>query len=149
MRKTKQTESNIFYQNENSDFSFPLRSCWVSRSFGLLRCLVEKLFSRSFEETYGPPPLGSESIHGLATLKIKAVRSCETSRSNYPSTWRGNPEDFLCIFFFFFFFITAVYLCILYISAHAGFIIFFVLLVPHVKELNWIAIIIIIIIILN
>jgi hypothetical protein len=34
-------------------------------------------------------------IHGLITLKMKAVRSFETSGLNYPSTRRNSPKDTL------------------------------------------------------
>jgi hypothetical protein len=46
------------------------------------RLLVRETVPRSFEER-------------LITLKIVAVRSFETSRSNYPSTWRSNAAYLL------------------------------------------------------
>jgi hypothetical protein len=36
-----------------------------------------------------------EPLHGIITLKMKAVPSFETSGRNYPTTWRNNPEDVL------------------------------------------------------
>ena len=50
-------------------------------------------FFRSFEETYCLHPQCYEPIHGLITLRMKAVRSFEASGHNDANTRRNNPED--------------------------------------------------------
>jgi hypothetical protein len=73
--------------------------CGFHRAVVEVFCFIERwgyvISSRRFEEICRLNLLSYESIHGLIIPEIKAVRSFETSETNYLNTQRHNPEDML------------------------------------------------------
>ena len=68
-------------------------TCTHIDELGLLGCCALCLgnFFPTLRRMYCLRFWGYELVHGLVTLKMKAVRSFETSRRNSPTTWLNNP----------------------------------------------------------
>jgi len=66
----------------------------VLEELGRLSCcaLWWVSFPRRFEETCRLNLARYESIHGLVTLKMRALRTLDTSGSNHSTTQLSNPE---------------------------------------------------------
>ena len=70
---------------------FPPSGCWGSTSYQFFSHFGWALYSWSFQETFRRRLYGYEWTNGLITLKMTAGRF-DTSRTNYPTTQRKNPD---------------------------------------------------------